>query len=160
MKTILATLIILCGLPIFAQTSVIRLKSHHGNVKDLSLSEDKFGIPAPDRSIDTIERINETCVIHYVKEQDWGSTNAFYFKDTICNHWQYNDVNYEPKKIQKLYDHEVTLIGFEKEGSSLKSTSNSYFKKRKKSKVRWLLLPLILIGLGTYIFQPQLSWKK
>jgi len=157
MKTILAALIISCGLPVFAQTSVIRLKSHHGDVKELSSSEDKFGIPAPDRTVDTIERINETCVIHYVKEQQFY---YYYYKDTICNHWQYQEVNYDPKKIQKLYNQEVTLIGFEKDGSSLDSQDNKHFKKRKKSKVRWLLIPFILIGLGTYIFQPQLSWKR
>lgn len=160
MKTILATLIILCGLPVFGQTSVIRLKSHHGDVKELSASEDKFGIPAPDRTIDTIERINETCIVHYVQELHWGATGAYYYKDTVCNHWQYSELNYDTKKIQKLYNNEITFIGFDKDGSSLKSKSNPYFKKRKRSKVRWLLIPLILIGLGAYIFQPQLIWKR
>ncbi len=132
MKTVLASLIILCGLPVFAQTSVIRLKSHHGALQELPDSEDKFGIPAPDRNIDTIERINENCVIHYVQEIHWGGEPVWYYRDTVCNHWQYEEVKYNPEKIQKLYDNEITLIGFENDGSSTQSKSNPYFKKRKK----------------------------
>ncbi|XOV69015.1 MAG: hypothetical protein ACFHU9_07470 [Fluviicola sp.] len=160
MKTLLAALIIFCGLPVFAQTSVIRLKSHHGDMEDLHLSQDKFGIPPPQRWIDTIERINETCVVHYIREQDWGMEGETYFKDTVCDHWHYQQTGYDPKEIEKSYGYEIIFIGFDKEGSDRKAKSNPFFNRQKKSNIRWLLLPLLILGLGAYIFQPRLSWKN
>ena len=101
--------------------------------------------------------INESCVIHYVQVKYWGEEKPLYYKDTVCDHWQYNEVKYNTKKIQDMYDNEITFIGFDDKGS--KADSKKRYKKPKKGKVRWLLIPLILIGLGAYIFQPKLSWK-
>ncbi|MCR9172700.1 MAG: hypothetical protein NXI10_09425 [bacterium] len=160
MRTLLFVLLLLGGLSVTAQTSVIRLKSHHGNLEDLHLSEDKFGIPPPQRWVDTIERISETCVIHYVREQNWGSLDSYRYKDTVCNNWKYEEVDYDPKKIEESYPYEVTLIGFDKDGSRFESKENPYFRKRKRSSFYWLLLPLAFMGLGAYIVQPRLAWKK
>ena len=161
MKPILTTLLFLCGLSVFAQTSVIRLKSHHGEIKDLELSEDKFGIPPPQQWIDTIERISETCVIHYVREQIWGDEDLIRYRDTVCNYSSYREVNYDPKKIQELYSNKVTLIGFDKDRSRIESKNNPFYRKsNRNSGPFWLLLPMLFIGLGVYIFQPQLLWKK
>lgn len=160
MKTLLGALLLLIGMSATAQTSVIHLKSHHGDSDGLETSEDKFGIPAPDRFIDTIERINETCVIHYVREVHWGGSDPMYYRDTVCNHWKYQEAQYDPKKIQKMYDDKVTLIGFDKDGSRFESKGKPFYKSKKKSSNTWIILLLTSIGLGAYIFQPRLSWKK
>lgn len=160
----------ICSLALFslttlsAQTSVIGLKSHHGNMAELQHSPDQFGVVPPQKKIDTIARIDSNCVIQIGTKTDWGRSNSRQFHDTVCEHWYYQQVNYDIEKIQEHHGKSVVLIGFEdtfeieKTNEADEATESRKRKKPKKQKrPRWLFFPLILIAFGTKIPQSKKS---
>lgn len=155
MKTLLATLILLSVFPVMAQTSVIGLKSHHGNMNDLAASTDHFGEIMPVPIYDTIVKINENCVIQIGEDNGFGMA----FRDTVCGHWYYNSVNYDVEKVQEYHGNQVKLIGFNEDGSSIQIKNNQFFRKRsQKQSMEWMLALVLLSGLGIYIRKTQTTY--
>lgn len=147
-----------------AQTSVIYQKSHHGNMASLSSSKDRYGNPPVDYNLpeipvmtyDTIELINEGCII----QKGYYTISGERVNDTICDEQIRLYPDQFEKDIKEYYGENIVLIGFDDE-SNIQIKNNPYFNKRKKSGGPfWLLLPMLLIDLGAYIFQPKLHWKN
>jgi len=157
MKTILATLLLIGATTTLAQTSVIAVKSHHGDLSEIPESTDHFGEFRPMPVYDTIVKINNGCVIQIGKDNGFGMP----FKDTVCDHWYYEKVRYDIDKVQEYHGKDVILVGFSKEESNLRIKNNPFFGGMRKSGFPlWALIPITLIGLGLYIFKPKLTWKK
>lgn len=160
MKTLWILAFILISVASSAQTSVISIKSHHGNMSGLPDAEDKFGEIMPVPVYDSLIRISGECVVQIGEDNGFGQA----FRDTVCGHWYYHQVDYDKKKIRDYHGGNVTMIDFDKDHSDQKKEvkeQNPFFRKRqKKQSGKWLFLTLVLIGLGTYIARPALSWKK
>ncbi|GAB5418306.1 MAG: hypothetical protein Crog4KO_15900 [Crocinitomicaceae bacterium] len=160
MKTILFSFALLCGFALNAQTSVVGLKSHHGDIAELPESEDKFGMVMPSPVYDTLIRISGDCVIQLGSRAFSYRDKGVRFRDTVCEHWYYQKVDFDEKLIQEYHGGNVTMIGFESTENYRKKQS-PYFRKRSvKQSSKELFILLVLIGLGVFLIQPKVSWKK
>lgn len=157
MKRILATLLLFGATTTLAQTSVIAVKSHHGDLIQIPESTDHFGEMAPMPVYDTIIKLTNNCVIQIGENNGYGMN----FRDTVCGHWYYEKVKYDVDKVQEYHGKDVILVGFNNEESNIKIEDNPFFKRIKKGGFPvWILIPIILAGLSIYIFKPKLHWKK
>lgn len=157
MKTLL-TFFLLCGsFGILAQTSVIGLKSRHGNLADLPKSTDAFGefIPAP--IYDSLVKINNSCVIQIGKDNGMGVP----FRDTVCEHWYYERVGYDFQKIQEYHGDNVTLIGFN-DDNGVKQNKDGHFSKKRhqKQSSKWIFVFFVLSGFGVFFVRPKRLWIR
>ena len=157
MKTLLLTAFLCITSALLSQTSVISLKSHHGKATDITKTVDRFGEIAPTPIFDTLIKINNDCVIQIGNDNGWGIA----FRDTVCHHWYYKEVNYDAKKIKQFHGNNIELIGFENNENGTQSQKSPYFKKRtKKQSAKWLFLIIALTALGTYIIRPRFTSSK
>lgn len=160
MKTVLFCLTLILGFTLNAQTSVITLKSHHGEISELPLTEDKFGIVMPSPVYDTLIRLSDDCVIQIGSQAMSYQGDGVRFRDTICEHWYYQKVAFDEEAVQEFHGGKVTLIGFEKTADSQEKDSPFFKKRSVKQSSKELFFILVLIGLGTFLLKPMASWKK
>jgi hypothetical protein len=148
MKTLLVLLLLLGGFSINAQTSVIGVKSHHGAVAEIPNAPDKFGEMSPVPIYDTVIKINNKCVIQIGVDNGWGVA----FRDTVCDHWYYQNVNFDVKKVQEYHGRHVKLVGFDDDESNIQQKENPAFNiHTNKFSSKWLFLFIVLAGLGVYV---------
>lgn len=160
MKFITALLLCFGAFALEAQTSVISLKSQHGNSIDLRTMEDKFGLMIPPPTYDTLIRISGDCVIQIGTDYNRDLSNGKRFRDTICDHWYYQEVEFDKKTIQRYHGNSVVLIGFEKT-TNYRNENSPFFKKRTtKQSSKWLVVILLLTGFGAYLIHPKLFFKS
>jgi len=151
MKTILFLLVLIFTLPSYAQTSVISVKSHQGNLNSLPTAVDHFGAIQKPRDFDTIIKIDE----HRVVQIGWQNSESNRFRDTVCNHWYYEKHNYSERKVQEFHGKKTVLIGFEKKANSINEKDKPFGGRTQRQSGTLLFIVLILIGLGTFISLPR-----
>ncbi|GAB5424442.1 MAG: hypothetical protein Crog4KO_15890 [Crocinitomicaceae bacterium] len=153
MKTLLVAAFFIAANTLFAQTSVIAVKSHHGNDAEISQSVDKFGELAPVPVIDRLVKINDKCVVQIGEDNGWGMP----FRDTVCDHWYYRDVNFDADKIREYHGGKIKMVGFDDDSGSVQTKKSPFFNKRSsKQSSKWLALFLVLAGLGAYLISPKI----
>lgn len=91
----------------YAQTNVISLKSHSGDLSMLQEEADNFGLPDMDITIDTVVLFNSNCLIE-IKTMN-GSNH---YCDTICDHPYLKGLGTNYKQIKQHYPRGVVFIGF------------------------------------------------
>ncbi len=160
MKTLLFSFALFCGFILNAQTSIVSLKSHHGEIAELPNSEDKFGIVMPSPVYDTLIRMSGDCVVQIGSRAYSYGDDGIRFRDTVCEHWYYQQVNFDEKAIQEYHGGDVTMIGFEATDNYRKKNSPYFNKRSVKQSSKELFILLVLIGLGVFLIQPKVSWKK
>lgn len=147
MKTILSILLISVSLSTSAQTSVISVKSHQGNLNSIVDANDHFGAFEAPRVYDTIIKIDGQCVV----QLGWQNSENFRFRDTVCDHWYYQQSNYSEKKIQEYHGKKTVLIGFTKETNSSNQQDRPFGNRTQKQSLPFIFILLVLAGLSAYI---------
>lgn len=153
MKTLLVATLIFATNLLVAQTSVIGVKSHHGDRAEIPNAADNFGEMAPMPVLDSIVKLNGECVIQVGEDNGWGMP----FRDTVCDHWYYKDVNFDADKIKEYHGGKVQMIGFDDDSGSVESKKSPFFRKRTSTQSsKWLALIIVLSAFGTYLASPKL----
>lgn len=93
----------------YAQTNVISLKSHSGDLALVNSENDNYGMPMMEITIDTVKLYKENCLIE-IKTID-GMEGV---SDTICDHpyLKGNGSNYN--QIKQRYPSGVVFQGFKR----------------------------------------------
>lgn len=89
------------------QTNIISNKSHSGNLAEVNLEKDNFGMPAI--VIDSIIYDGENCIIEVSTYGYQGSS----MKDTVCNHPYFVKHGYNLNAIKEMYPSRTVFVGFE-----------------------------------------------
>ena len=93
----------------YAQTNVISLKSHSGDLSMLQEEADNFGLPDMDITIDTVVLLNSNCLIEI------KTMNGYqHYSDTICDHPYLKGLGSNYKQIKQHYPKGVVFQGFRK----------------------------------------------
>lgn len=150
MKTLLIGSLLSLTFAAFGQTTVISIKSRQGDLAEIPSSTDKFGEFVPTPIYDTIIKIDDHCVIQ-IGTNGWQTVR---FRDTICNHWYYEQNHYDLEKVQEYHGDNVVLIGFEDDHSELPPKYRPFRHKPNRLSIGWIMVLLGLAGLGTYIGYP------
>jgi hypothetical protein len=112
-----------------AQTKIIALKSHSGQMRALEFSgTDNFGLPS--QTIKTITLLSDTSVVI-------SYTTRYYQNDTVYHHLYCNNPEISLDSLKKIYP-EVSFIGFEKKDFK-KPVSTPEKKRKKGSLFEWLI---------------------
>ena len=154
MKTILTVLLISITTAISAQTSVISTKSHSGTTEEITYAPDRYGVIEPRVQIDTLIKISDHCVVQLGEHRYSGRV-----KDTVCNHWYYEEHNYRKLRIEEYHGKNVVLIGFD-EPAGIDASGSPVYRKMRRNSSELLVIILILSGLSAYIFLPKKSLKR
>ncbi|MCH2231511.1 MAG: hypothetical protein MK105_14325 [Crocinitomicaceae bacterium] len=80
MKLVTFILLIIWTSNLISQTNIISNKSHSGNLAEVNLEKDNFGMPAIE--IDSIIYHGNNCIIEVSTHVYKGSS----IKDTVCDH--------------------------------------------------------------------------
>lgn len=155
MKTQILFLFFFMSYLSFGQTSVISIKSRSGDLAEIPDSPDKYGAVAPRRVYDTLIKIEGNCVVQ-IGHGGWAEAR---FQDTVCEHWYYEQNNYDPEKINEYHGSDVVLIGFD-ERSEIDMRYRPFRRKSNKLSMKWLIILLGIAGLGTYVGLPVGRHKK
>ena len=91
----------------FGQTNIISNRSHSGDLAELHLEKDDFGMPA--MTIDSIIYNGENCIIEVSSYGYQGSG----MRDTVCDHPYFVKHGYNLKAIKQMYPARTKFIGFE-----------------------------------------------
>jgi hypothetical protein len=155
MKAFLLALSVYVVLPSFGQTAVIDVKSRHANLKEIPHAIDQFGVVAPIPHYDTLIRIDATCIIQIGSKQQYSGLDQQRFRDTICDHWYYKQVQFDPEKIREYHGQNVVMIGFENDQSQ-RSHETRPFQNRTthRQSLPWLFIAILLGTLSVYIWNP------
>jgi len=166
LKTIAIIAILLLSPLAFAQTSVISTKSHHGQLQDLSNSNDNFGerevfyppnsVQVPQQilihslvDIETLTKIDDHCVIRK------GLLNERQYSDTLCNFWYYEEHNYNKQSMRDFHGPDVILIGFPENAPTMNKNDAPFSGRTSRFGVSWLFALLILGSLGGFVLFPK-----
>lgn len=130
----------------FAQTDVISVKSHSGNLAKIKLEKDNFGMPSP--RVDSVIYLSEECLIQVM---DYYSGDTYH--DTVCrDNWRTPHIS-DLKELKKHYASNVIFVGF-KEADKLRRSNNS----NRQNGINWFF-GLIIISFMAYVSFP-LNRKK
>lgn len=151
MKTIFFVLALFFTLTSFAQTSVISVKSHQGNLNSLPTAADHFGAIEKPRIYETIIKIDAHCVVQI----GWQNSESNQFRDTVCNHWYYEQHHYSEEKVKEFHGKKTVLIGFEKKTNSINQQDRPFGGRTQRQSGTFLFIVLTLLGLGTFISLPR-----
>lgn len=146
MKTITLIFSLTLGLFSFAQTNVIANKSHSGDLAELNLEKDNFGIPGP--TIDSLLYLSDSCLI--IVSTEWGG--GYTYHDTTCNSYYSQYIN-DPKELKQMFGSNVKLIGFKK-NHKIKQIDQS----TRQNGINWFFGTIILSFL-IYVSFPSLIKK-
>lgn len=142
MRTLLI-LALLTSLHTSAQTNIISLKSHQGNMEDLHLETDNFGLPSP--ILDSIIYIGGTCIVEVTSQ-----LSASLYYDTVCDHRLFLEHDFDLKEIKKHYPSRVKFIGFENYPKMKDKNTKASKHKTKQNYLSGILVMLLLAG----VFSP------
>lgn len=132
-----------------AQTNVISLKSHSGDLADIHQETDNFGeIYIPPTDVDTVFFISNGVIVESKRQlqylEGYEQTNQRYY-DTIRSSFYTKTLTYS---LKRHYSKNTVFIGFETEEAI---EVNPYFNNMKKNGVPIILLVFgIFISIGTY----------
>lgn len=127
---------------VFGQTNVIALKSHAGELDNLTKEKDNFGLP--NEVIDTFYYVGNDCVLqvsHYFEDH--------YNRTTICDHYLFIENKFELDKIRPMYNDNVVFIGFEKHDGNDEKPKKS---RRSKGALPFMIVFVLAAG---YFFRKQ-----
>lgn len=127
-----------------AQTNVISLKSHSGDLADIHQETDNFGeIYIPPSDVDTVFFISDGVVVESKRQLDFPENQRYY--DTIRSSFYTKTLTYS---LKRHYSKNTVFVGFETEEAI---EVNPYFKNMHKNSVPLILLVFgIFISLGNY----------
>lgn len=131
-----------------AQTSVISTKSRSGKSYEIANAPDRYGVIEPRVQIDTLIKINDHCVVQLGQHRYRG-----HVRDTVCDHWYYEQHNYRESSIEEFHGKNVVLIGF-KEPAGFDDHGSPIYRRSRRNSTELLIIFLILSAISTYIFKP------
>jgi hypothetical protein len=152
MKHLLACLLLFGASYGFSQTAVISSKNHSGDLSFLLEENDNFGDIEPPRSIDSVVKIDKSCIVEIGTR--WGDVH---YHDTICEHWALEQRGYTETVVKDLYGNKVEVIGFGEisKGTSVKPGGGRRFWNRRQSKNGFSLwIAAILLSILAYSISP------
>ena len=149
MKRSLGLFILLFSTVAFGQTSVISVRSHSGDLEEIPEAQDKFGEFVPTPIYDTLIKTEDDCVIQI------GTTHYGHFRDTVCEHWYYDEHGLTEDAMRNYYGQSVVLIGFESKGPIINGNDSPFSGRNKQNSSKLIFILLTLTGLGTYIFSSK-----
>ncbi len=94
---------------LFAQTNIISNRSHAGDLAEVHLEKDNFGMPAIE--IDSIIYDGGNCIIEV---RSYGYQSSL-MRDTVCDHPYFVKNGYNLKVIRKMYPSSTVFVGFDEE---------------------------------------------
>lgn len=143
MKTILLPFLLFIGIYSTAQTDVIALKSHAGNLSEIDQEKSNFGL---DESmlIDSVIYIGNDCYIEI--RNAWGN---FQSRDTICDNPYFKEHGYTHESAVKAYRGNTVLIGFKKPKTSLNQSNNW-----KRTNGTFWFVGILLLTSVIYVIKP------
>ena len=124
-----------------AQTGIISLKSHSGQLSELTNYEDNFGNPPMDipRFIptrpDTMTYLGNNCV----------QIKSMFSCDTLCNNSFFKEYDYNPETLKDQVTPGTIFKDFEKRKDE--SHAMPMKSRRSHSQIPWMI---ILLGIGTF----------
>ena len=124
-----------------AQTGVIALKSHSGQLSNLSNQEDNFGDPPIDfpqsfhMAPDTITYLGNNCV----------QITSVFSCDTLCNDNFFKTHNYNPESLKNEMAPGTVFRDFEKRKDE--SQARPMRSRRSLGKLSWIIA---VIGIATF----------
>ena len=161
MRTILILALLLISSSSHCQTSVIALKSHSGNLKNLHSEPDNFGWIEPSPVIDSVISSGNRCVI--VVGERWGNNR---FKDTICGQDNYylNRGGYSLRACKGQYGNDAKYIGFKNkdnddDDNDNDGSENFWFNGSPHQNGVTGLFGLILLSFLAYLITPIFNKK-
>lgn len=130
-----------------AQTGVIALKSHSGQLAELSNKGDNFGDPPMNvpkyylENKDTMTYLGNNCV----------QIKSIFSCDTLCNDPLFKEFNYNPELLKNELAPGTVFKDFEKykDESSLKSINS----RRSKSAIPWLVTIFSMLTFGFLFYK-------
>ena len=127
-----------------AQTNVISLKSHSGDLADIHQETDNFGeIYIPPSNVDTVFFISKGVIVESKSQLDHPENLRYY--DTVRSSFYTKTLTYS---LKRHYSKNTVFVGFETEEAI---EVNPYFKNMHKNSVPFILLVFgISISLGKY----------
>lgn len=155
--------ILLVSSSIIAQTSVISTKSHSAPTKDLLGARDGFGeremyypptqmrpvIISSIMEVETIRKIDDHCVIIT------GKRNAIQQADTVCNHWYYEQHNYNKQSMLDYHGSSVILIGFPENAPIINKNDAPFSGRSSRFSLNWMFALLVVGSLGGFVLFPK-----
>lgn len=109
MKLVTICLMSLMTSSLCAQTNIISNRSHSGDLAEVHLEKDNFGMPAME--IDSIIYNGENCIIEV---RSYGFSSGL-MRDTVCDHPYFVENGYNLSVIRKLYPQSTVFVGFKEE---------------------------------------------
>lgn len=149
MKTLILLFSLIIGLNLMAQTNIISLKSHSGDLAQLKDETDNFGeLYIPPMPVDTVKFIKNGVLV-----ESRSNSFAMEIRDlqgNIISNREYDTIRDASitktlsTSLKSNYSNETVFIGFEKE-----PTPNPHFNGMKKNGISWLFgIALVLILLN------------
>ncbi len=142
--------IVLCHLIQFihAQTDVIAVKSHSGDLSDIQQETANFGLNDI-TFIDSVIYIGGDCIVEV--KSVWDNSRVH---DTICNNLHFKEHGYALREVKKYYPGRTVFVGFKKESGEVGG-----FKNREKQNKVPFFVGMVLLSFFAYIFVPVLRRK-
>lgn len=127
----------------YAQTNIVALKSHSGNLKNLHLEKDNFGNPPP--RIVRLKYLYDSCFVFTY--QEFGSN--YEHTDTNCSGSYIDLIYYNEDSLSYCFGYNNAEIeGFE----HFPRTKDEYDKKPTRAlkgslnRIKWMFIFLVPIG--------------